>query len=197
MRVRAEIERKLLYSVIVAGKSAAFADGALERFVSGATGRETPFEYIRQLIDSGELYNTLRRSRCGNYNKTRRCFVEIIDLDPQGCSVADLECIHGIGPKTARFFLLWTRPGIRVAALDTHILKWLREVGYDAPKSTPPAGKKYQELEDAFLQEADDAGLSPRELDYKIWSRYSGYASQAAPKQDELILAQQVGGEKT
>lgn len=175
-----EIERKLLYSVIVAGKSAVFAENALARFLSGAN-EETPFQYIKRLSESRKIYDALKKSRCGNYSKILQCFAEVIDLDVRNCSVSDLEAIHGIGPKTARFFLLLTRPGVRFAALDTHVLKWLREVGYDAPKSTP-SGRKYRELELAFLQEADDMGLTPRELDYAIWSKYSGYESISAPE---------------
>lgn len=181
-----EIERKLLYSVIVAGKSAVFAENALARFLSGAD-EETPFQYVRRLKESGRLYDTLKECRCGNYTKICQCFLEVVDVDVGNCSVADLEAIHGIGPKTARFFLLWTRPGVRFAALDTHVLKWLRKVGYDAPHSTP-SGRKYRELEVAFLQEADDMGLTPRELDWKIWSEYAGYESIVVPVQDELPL---------
>ena len=181
-------ERKLLYSVIVAGKSAVFAENALARFLSGIENRESPFQYIQRLVADDRLYEALQKSRCGNYHKISKCFAAITSLDVSNCSVDDLEAVHGIGPKTARFFLLWTRPDVRFAALDTHILKWLRKVGYDAPKSTPPSGKRYKDLERAFIQEADDMGLTPRELDYAVWSEYSGYDSVATPKQDELAF---------
>ncbi len=172
-----EIERKLVYSVIVAGKSAKFAEQAVTRFLSSVFSEETPFQYIDRLVTEGTLNAHLRASRCGNYTKTWKCLARVIKLDLWTCTVTDLESIHGIGPKTARFFLLWTRPGIRVAALDTHILKWLCRVRPDlkVPKSTPPAGQKYNELEQAFLQEADDMKLTPRELDYRVWTEYSGY----------------------
>jgi thermostable 8-oxoguanine DNA glycosylase len=76
--------------------------------------------------------------------------------------------IHGIGPKTSRFFILWTRPHERYAALDVHILRWLRGLGHNAPRSTPN-GRKYGELEKIFLSEADKRGLSPGELDAQVW----------------------------
>ena len=167
-------EYKLLYSVIVAGKNASFAEKALARFLLEMKNEETPFQYIKFLIKNDELYNVLIKSRCGNYSKILKCFTQIINIDVFNCTVDDLEAIHGIGPKTARFFLLATRPNVRYAALDTHILKWLRKIGYDAPKTTP-TGKKYYELEKAFLEEADDMGLTAFELDSKIWYEYSSW----------------------
>ena len=61
------------------------------------------------------------------------------------------------------------------AALDVHILRWMKSLGYDAPKQTP-VGKKYKELENIFLNEAKQRNLTPGELDYIIWSNGSGYA---------------------
>lgn len=84
-------------------------------------------------------------------------------------SVADLESIFGVGPKTARYFVMHTRPKAGVAALDTHILRYL---GYrtdvKVPKTTP-TGKKYKELEDTFLLMADFEGVDPAAMDLAIW----------------------------
>jgi len=44
-------------------------------------------------------------------------------------------------------------------------LRWLRNNGYNAPKTTPPAGKKYRELELAFIAEGKKRGLSPKDWD--------------------------------
>ena len=102
-----------------------------------------------------------------------KCFASVCSLDAQVITCDELEAIHGIGPKTARFFLMWTNPEARYAALDTHILKYLRSLGHAAPKSTPPAGSIYRRLELAFIAEADRQGKTPRELDYEVWERYS------------------------
>jgi thermostable 8-oxoguanine DNA glycosylase len=103
-------------------------------------------------------------------------------LNLQTCEPADLEKIHGIGPKTARFWILWTRPDARYAALDVHILRWMRERGHKAPKQTPSAPKTYARLEKAFLAEADKRGLTPRELDFKIWQASASAANVAATR---------------
>ena len=61
-----------------------------------------------------------------------------------------------------------TRPDEQYAALDVHILRWLRTKGYDAPKGTP-TGERYRELELNFISEAEKRGMTPAELDSAIW----------------------------
>jgi hypothetical protein len=173
--MRAELQHDLIYSIVVAGKSATFTDKVMGRWRAHCQHRE-PFQFIRILIEEDNLDWVLRDIRCGNYTKIARCFAElaITEIDLSTCTPADLERIHGIGPKTSRFFIIWTRPGAQHAALDVHVLRWLKARGYDAPRSTPN-GTKYSELEQAFLTEARNAGMTPRELDEKIWKEGSGY----------------------
>lgn len=170
-----ELQLRLLYAVIVAGKSAKFAEQAMARLFVGLGGN-LPFDRVRAWVAEGALETRLWEARVGNYSKVLRAFAALAEagLDLRSCGPADLEAIHGIGPKTARFFIIWTRPLARVAALDVHILRWMRQHGYNAPHQTPPSGKRYAELEAAFLAEADRRELTPRELDEQIWSRGSG-----------------------
>jgi thermostable 8-oxoguanine DNA glycosylase len=74
--------------------------------------------------------------------------------------------------KSARFFLLYSgRKDMRIAALDRHVLAWLRERGYKGvPKHTPASGSTYAKWEKVFLDEADKAGKKPAELDWEVWS---------------------------
>lgn len=74
-----------------------------------------------------------------------------------------------MGLKTSRFFLVHSRPNVRVAVLDTHILQWMKDEGYDVPRQTPTNKKKYREIEDKFLAECDKRGVSPAQLDLEIW----------------------------
>ena len=174
-----ELEARMIYAMIVAGKSAKFADGVTNRLIGHLAPGEMPLEMIRRIARSGALNGILRECRSGSYTKLTRGFTELAEssLDLRTCSAEALEAIHGIGPKTARFFILWTRPGARYAALDRHILRWLKEQGYKVPESTP-SGKRYKDLEKSFLAEADKHDLSPRELDSKIWEEYSGYRGE-------------------
>lgn len=170
-----ELEARLIYSAIVAGKSARFCEKVMSRFAAHWQKR-TPLAFIRILVDEGNLEWVLRDIRAGNYTKLARCFRELsaARLNLRTCTPEQLEAVHGIGPKTSRFFILWTRPGEKFAALDVHVLRWLRKLGYDAPAATP-SGTKYRELELAFLREAEKRGKTARELDAEIWAAGSGY----------------------
>lgn len=166
-----ELQARLLYSVIVAGKSADFAEKALGRFNMHSRG-SSPFEMIRRLVAEDYLKRALELARTGNYAKTAKCFRALAEanLDLKTCTPQHLEAIHGIGPKTSRFWIMWTRPEseTRYAALDTHVLKWLRYLGHDAPKATP-TGRKYADLEQTFLAECDKRGMTARAIDAMIW----------------------------
>jgi hypothetical protein len=83
-----------------------------------------------------------------------------------------LECIKGIGMKTARFFVMHSRPNQQLACLDTHILAWLKDKGHDVPKTTP-SGKKYLELETIFLAYCKRMSKLPADLDLEIWNERS------------------------
>lgn len=176
---QSELEARLLYSCIVAGKSAKFTDGVVRRLSSHSRGM-TPFNMIRRLIAENYLRRALELAGSGNYTKLEKCFTSLVeaDLPLRTCGPEELEAIHGIGPKTSRFFILWTRPDAVYAALDVHVLRWLAKEGYDAPKSTP-TGPKYRELELCFIEEARKRGKTPRELDAEIWAEGSGYVESA------------------
>jgi hypothetical protein len=162
----AELEYRLLYSMIVAGKSAKFAAAAIGRLFR--YGR--PFEIIRGWERSRSIEVRLRAARTGNYSKLARGFAEVAasGINLRKCTPAQLEQIHGIGPKTSRFFIIWTRPQAEHAALDTHVLKWLRYQGHTAPKSTP-SGVEYERLEKIFIDAAKARSMTARQLDSAIW----------------------------
>jgi thermostable 8-oxoguanine DNA glycosylase len=170
-RTDAQLEEFLLFSIAVAGKTAIIVSRQLQSFLDAAEG-SSPFNKVSRLIKNGQLGWALRRAKLGKYGILREAFREVLDLDLRECTVEDLEKVHGIGPKTARFFLLHSRKDIRVAALDTHILKWLRNKGYKTPKG-PPTGKRYYILEKVFLEEADKLSKKPAVLDLEIWNSYS------------------------
>jgi endonuclease III len=134
-----------------------------------------PFEMIR-LANSEQLDYVLRSARVGQYRRIFRAFKAAAQLNVETMTLEDLESIPGIGPKTARMTLLYSRPDLRVVPLDTHVLKYLRALGHEVPKNSPGKGKQYQRLEQAFLQEADKQGLTAKELDTKVWKTYAKVA---------------------
>lgn len=183
-----ELEELLLFCIAVAGKSSKHIEKALDKFLNLRfnLNRATPlrpFKFIRFMNKFTKvtgckdiLKNRIINSGLGQHNKLTKSFTEISEsgLDLRKCSVNDLMQIHGIGPKTARFFITSSRPNQKVAILDTHILKYISKHKENVPKSTP-SGKKYIELEKWFLNHCEEIGIENiAEFDLQIWRQYSG-----------------------
>ena len=162
-----DLEWRLVYVLIVAGKSARFANNVQRRL------HELVPEEVNPIIFLAEHPDIFEEARAGVYEKLSRAVQELakLDLDLSTCGPNDLEAVHGIGPKTSRFFIVWTRPDERVAVLDRHILKWLARRGFTVPANTPANVNTYRRIEKAFLGEADRLKMSPRDLDLKIWGQ--------------------------
>jgi len=166
------LEELLIFCVCVAGKSAKTIAPRVHDLCNMIYEEElSPFDTIK--VYRRALDQSLKELGIGCYNQKSNTIWELIlaGLDLRTCSVSDLEAIKGIGPKTARFFVMSSREGAQHAALDTHLLKWLRAQGIDAPKSTP-TGKKYLDLEQKFIKMVPE-GMTPAEFDLKIWKEHS------------------------
>jgi len=172
-RTEAELEELALFLVMVAGKQAKTTAIKLDKFLG--KNAHQPFLYIRSLVDNFLLTTRLKEIRAGQYNRIALAFQDLAlsRKDLKTITVEELEQMHGIGPKSARCFLSWTRPDVQYAMLDTHILKYLRDILKvpNVPKSTP-SGKKYLELEKVFLDHAKLLNRNPAELDLEIWKSY-------------------------
>lgn len=172
-RTDTELQLWWLFGIVVAGKTATTQARLLNNFLNTLQDGNTPFERIASAERSQTLFQAIKDSRLGQYNRIYKAFVQSLSMDLRSCSVAELETIHGIGPKTARMFVMMSRPNMRHAALDTHVLKYLASKGHEVPKATPPAGPTYQKWENKFLEYADDSGMSVSEFDLMIWKSYS------------------------
>lgn len=171
-----ELQLQLIHAIIVAGKSAKFAQKAVIKLF-GDDPRE-PFDIIQGWLATDRLKDKLLVAKTGNYKKIELALTQLAnsDIDLRKCYEKELESIHGIGYKTSRFFLIWTRPDYRCAVLDVHILRWLHNQGYpNIPKSTPSSISQYLEIEELFISIADKMDLTPRQLDEKIWIEASGF----------------------
>jgi thermostable 8-oxoguanine DNA glycosylase len=174
-RTPEELEELLFFCVAVAGKMSRTVGPAVKRFFEHRDFHESPFDYLRRLLDSQKLLSQMRLHKLGQYTKLLKFSLHITKerLDLPTARLEGLESIYGIGPKTARFFLLYTRPDQNIAVLDTHILAYLREHGYAAPKATPQNRTRYRDLEVLVLKLAKEAGMSPVEFDDYIWNTRS------------------------
>jgi thermostable 8-oxoguanine DNA glycosylase len=170
-----QLEEVLLFWVLVAGKTASIISKALEKILNSLEG-STPFEKIRG-VEKNNLPGLLKDHGIGCYNNKAKAVWELVNsnLNLRTCSVDDLEKIYGIGPKTSRCFLIHSRPNMQYAALDTHILKYLRDSGRVVPKSTPTSKKLYRKFEKEFLDDALYYGYTVAEFDLALWNKYSIY----------------------
>jgi thermostable 8-oxoguanine DNA glycosylase len=185
-RTTYQLEETLLFSLLVAGKNALTTSRLLDTFIKDFKfGNETPFEVFSKfnLHQIPKLSVVLKDYGFGCYNNKAKGIHQLVraELDLKTCSVDDLEKIHGIGRKTANLFLMHTRKDYRCGCLDTHILKFLKEKGYDVPKATPSSKKKYKEIESIFISICDELKMDSAELDLAIWRHYSGNSKNDLP----------------
>lgn len=172
-RTTHELQSFFLFGLFCAGKNSDYASKCLSRLLS--KDKDEPFKILKTLGEIG-IHNALVASRIGQYSRLTKGIMQALDLDLATCSLEDLMNIHGVGPKTARFFLLHTRPNYECAVLDTHILKFLRDHQVDAPKNTPTNYKQYLDLEKKFiyLAKINFPSMALADIDLTLWMKYSG-----------------------
>lgn len=175
-RNKAEKELFALFCIVCAGKNSHTQAKKLEEFLGEDVkyGRFTPFEQIRFWFNMGEITIRMEDCKLGQYSRLFKSFSEITGWkNIEIMTVEDFESIYGVGPKTARLFFLHSYPNQRLAVLDTHLMKFINQIGYpDAPKATPT--NNYSHWEKIFLDFCDRAGISDiAGFDLFLWKQYS------------------------
>lgn len=175
-RSQEELELFWLFCILVAGKNADWASLKLLDLFRNKPEDQTPFEFLKTRLT--DLNNILVANKVGQYRRIQKAIEQSLEIDLRTASVGDLMEIHGVGPKTARFFILHTRADAECAVLDTHILKWMRSLVdpiFEVPASTPPINK-YQTLEFVAikLMKTHFPNISLAEADLLIWTKMSG-----------------------
>lgn len=187
-----ELEEMLLFCVLVAGKPARRTATQLARFLDGD---RRPFTKVRRHLKDGTLLKSLKENGFGQYDRITKCFKELTGkkLDLRSCTADELDAIHGIGPKTAAFFITHSRPpvspDIDEVILDTHNMKhiaknadWLVERGLitaidveKMPRNTPSSRKSYKRYAECFraLLKRDEPNGSMASYDLKVWKSYA------------------------
>lgn len=168
-----QLQEVLLFWICVAGKTAVVIARRLTNLLDSLNG-DSPFDKIRG-VKKDLLPQLLKKHGIGCYNLKAKSMWELVNsnIDLNHCSIEDLEKITGIGRKTSRCFLIHSRPNIKCAGLDVHILNFLRSKGHKVPKSTPSGAKKYREIESIFLKYVKKSDKSVANFDLKIWARYA------------------------
>lgn len=170
-RTRVELEELLLFCIAVSGKTAKTTARMLDELLK--RGVRSPFEVVLQL--ESQLPMIMKEIGFGCQKMKARGFIEAAKskLDLENCSASDLEKIHGVAFKTSRFFILHSRRNARIACLDRHVLSFLRDLGYDAPETTPTSAAKYRNLENIFIELANKFKKTPSQLDLIVWRVFS------------------------
>ena len=183
-----ELQRHILFWVCAAGKNGVTAAKTLRQFevrlrvyasvdshlmYAGPVDPNGPIFDLIKPMDFSAMRSAMADSGIGCWRMKSRAFKELAKsgLDLKTCTVDDLETIKGIGPKTARCFLIHSRPDQKLAGLDRHILSFLRDKGYDVPKNTP-TGNRYKKIESLFIAEAEKANKTIADFDLEIWKDY-------------------------
>jgi len=173
-----EKEYFLIFSIIVAGRNAKMAVEKAWRLLEFTWGEETPFDLIKHYIDNKTLVQKLKSLKIGQYTRIEKALKDIINLNVETCTLDDLLACHGVGNKTARFFLLNTRKDAEYAVLDTHVLKWLRSIfgnWRSVPKSTPTSQSLYQfwENEAMYAMKKEYPERTLAQADFEIWKTFA------------------------
>lgn len=170
-----ELELHILFWICAAGKKGVTSAKCLGNLLSHWADKLTsPFAIIKKIDKKADLVKELQKFGIGCMTYKAGYFRSLIakKLDLKTCSLEELESVKGIGLKTARCFLLHSRPNQQVAGLDRHMLKFLKSKGHDVPEQTPNE-KIYEKLQILVLQYVKEAKMTPEDFDLMVWRKYS------------------------
>ncbi len=137
-----------------------------------------PFQTIRSADQHGILFEEIKLAKLGQYKKIYSGFKYISEREYNLSRMTPkiLEEIPGVGMKTSRFFLLHSDLLYKdkIAILDTHILKFIKEnIDDRAPKSTPVIPLTYRFWESLFLQWCEQNKKNVADFDLEVWKKYA------------------------
>lgn len=192
-----DLQEMMIFSLAVAGKRAHIQSHKVHAFIHDAlawTGADLlPFDRIRIAIEHDRLEEAMRAVGLGKYaliGRGLRALVEH-DFDLRTVTPDELEqAVPGCSFKTARFFITHTQADTRYAVIDTWVLRYLRDLGIDAPTISPQNKKVYERLERSVHMLIDLSGKSAAEFDQMLWNRYSrpapaGYETEPEPHDED------------
>jgi endonuclease III len=183
-RTEDELQLFLLFCIVVAGKTAYIQAQKLSDFLTSINRRlmmpeqVSPFQLLKSAQQHGILMEEIQKAKLGQYNKIYKAFNYLVNhtINLKPAEIKLLENIPGVGKKTSRFFVLHSddRHQNKIAILDTHILKFIREnIDNKAPKSTPTISVTYKYWEDVFLSWCELNNKNIAEFDLEVWKSYA------------------------
>lgn len=187
-RTNNELEEAIIFGLLVAGKNALTTSRLLDAFLRDYSHiGDSPFEIFSrfELDRIPQLSVVLKDYGFGCYNLKAKGIYELVrsGINLRTCTTHDLEKVRGIGMKTSRLFILHTRKDAQCIPLDVHILHYLRDLGYDVPKTTPNSKKKYLIIERLCVQLARKELKSCASWDLDTWNLYRRKAGKIEMRQ--------------
>ena len=186
-RTNHELEEFLLFCIVVAGKTAYIQAQKLQDFLQSVNARlmmpedVSPFQSLKSAEQHGILFEEIKKAKLGQYKKIYSGFKYISEREYNLNRMTPklLEEIPGVGMKTSRFFLLHSDTFYKnkIAILDTHILKFIKEnIDDRAPKSTPVIPMTYRYWESMFLNWCELNNKNVADFDLEVWKSYARVA---------------------
>lgn len=177
-----QLEEMILALVAAAGHNGPASAKAVDRFLKSIRNAKHPCDQNLDLKSpfscikyTGPNWLSYRMKAagigCNSMDKKGGTFWKLAnsDIDLKTCTREELCNFKGIGMKTASCFVLHSRPDQKMASLDRHILKIVREKYEEAPKQTPGSLKNYYKWEKVVLEEFVPEDMTPAEFDLSSW----------------------------
>ena len=197
-RTQNELEEFLLFCIVVAGKTAYIQAQKLEEFLTSVNKRLmmpehiNPFQSLKSAEQHGILFEEIKLAKLGQYRKIYSGFKYLAEKEYNLSRMTPkiLEEIPGVGMKTSRFFLLHSDSFYKdkIAILDTHILKFIKEnIDDRAPKSTPVIPLTYRFWEDMFLSWCLNNNKNVADFDLEVWKSYARTKKSSEVSNNEVV----------
>jgi thermostable 8-oxoguanine DNA glycosylase len=197
-RTEEELQLFLLFCIVVAGKTAYIQAEKLEQFLLSVNERlmmpdhVLPFQTIKSADQHCILFEEIKKAKLGQYKKIYSGFKFIAEREYNLNRMTPkiLEEIPGVGMKTRRFFLLHSDSFYKdkIAILDTHILKFIKEnIDDRAPKSTPVIPLTYRFWEDMFLSWCLNNNKNVADFDLEVWKSYARTKKTSEVSNNEVV----------
>lgn len=182
-RTKPQKEKFLLFCVLCAGKSSDVMAEKLEQLLEPVNPggwprfelKAAPLDYLVNLLRNGRLREVLEKHKIGKY-KLLTDFVAFLEPLVMHYKVTEwdrdgLVLAPGISYKTASLYRMHCF-GDRIACLDTHVLRWLRNEGFKGvPKASPSNWDTYRHWENVFLGECYKRDVEPNHFDLDLWKK--------------------------
>lgn len=180
-RTENQLIKLLLFGIFVAGKSSTTTAKGLDNLLYFAP--INPFKNPAQnLVDMGEerFKWTCKQAGLGCYSQRWNSIVSLAEWLKihrlRDASLDQILEIKGVGNKTARFFILFSRPYARFAAVDTHILKQINKI-YETNLTLTGGNKHYKMLEQLWIDHVEIQEPSGDDFyaraDFEGWIEYA------------------------